>query len=87
MRGEREQGRRGREDERRTLLRENTYEERVVTGIPRGIFIQGYGYDRERYGDATNDSSSTRSTSVSVSHREDCEGQCGVMARRRSVDL
>jgi hypothetical protein len=46
-----EQGWRGREGERRALLRENTYEERVVTGIPRGVFIHGYRYDRERYGD------------------------------------
>jgi hypothetical protein len=86
MRGEREQGRRGREDERRALLRGNRYEERVMTGIPRGVYIQGYGYDRERYGDGTNDTSSPRSTSVSVDHRDDCDGQCGLTERRRSMD-
>jgi hypothetical protein len=84
MRGERDPETR-RQDERRSLLRHDSYEERVVTGIPRGVLIQGYGYDRERYGDGTNDSSSHRSTSVSVGHREDCDGMCGVTTRRRSV--
>lgn len=85
MNGRCEQGWRGREGERKALLREDTYEERVVTGIPRGVFIHGYGYDRERYGDGTNDGSVTRSTSVSMVHREDCDDQCGLL-RRRSMD-
>ncbi|KAE9366112.1 hypothetical protein N431DRAFT_430278 [Stipitochalara longipes BDJ] len=79
------QDRRGRQGERRGLLRHDTYEERIVTGIPRGIYIQGYGYDRERYGDGTDDSSSYRSTSVSIGPREDCEGPCDSSTRRRSV--
>lgn len=68
MRGEREEGR-GREGERRALVKGNGYDERVVAGMPRGVYIQGYGYDRERYGDGANDTSSPRSTSVSVGHR------------------
>jgi hypothetical protein len=76
-------GWRGREGERRALLREDTYEERVVTGIPRGVFIHGYGYDRERYGDGTNDGW-VPSTSVSMVHREDCDDQCG-LSRRLSM--
>jgi hypothetical protein len=77
-------GRRGREGERRALLREGTYEERVVTGIPRGVFIHGYGYDRERYGDGTNDGWVPRSTSVSMVRREDYDDQCG-LSRRLSM--
>jgi hypothetical protein len=85
-RGERGEERRGRQAERRGLLRHDTYEERVVAGIPRGVYIQGYGYDRERCGDGTNDVSSPRSRSVSVRHREDCDGQCGLKGRRQSMD-
>lgn len=89
VRGERGEDGRGRQAERRGLLRHDTYEERVVTGIPRGTYIQGYGYDREWYGDGTNDSSSQRSTSVSAGsspkHKEDCDRQCGLTATRRSV--
>ena len=77
-------GWRGREGERRALLREDTYEERVVTGKPRGVFIHGYGYDRERYGDGTNDGWVPRSTSVSMVHREECDDQCG-LSRRLSM--
>jgi len=55
-----------------------------VTGKPRGVFIHGYGYDRERYGDGTNDGWVPRSTSVSMVHREDCDDQCG-LSRRLSM--
>lgn len=41
MNGRCEQGWRGREGERRPLLREDTYEERVVTGILRGCLFMG----------------------------------------------
>jgi len=85
MNGGRDQERRGHRGERRGLLRHDTYDERVVTGIPRGVYIQGYGYDRERFGDGANDNSSQRSTSVSVLPRADAEGPCGSSTRRRSV--
>jgi len=86
MNGGRDQERRGRRGERRGLLRHDDYEERVVTGIPRGIYIQGYGYDRERVGDGTDDNSSQGSPSVSVGSTGDGEGPYGSSTRRRSVD-
>ncbi|KAN0090203.1 hypothetical protein V8E51_018782 [Hyaloscypha variabilis] len=74
-----------RQGERRGLLRNEAYDERIVTGIPRGVHVEGYGYDRERDGDGTNDNSSHRSTSISVERKEDCGGPCGSSTRRRSV--
>jgi hypothetical protein len=68
-------GERERYGERRGLLRENDGME---------AHFQGYGYDRERYGDGTNDSASSRNTGVSMNHREDCERQCGLTPRRWS---
>jgi len=79
-----EQSGREREGERRGLLRDNWNGERVVEGWPRGVYIQGYGYDRERYGDGTNDDTSTKHTSVSVAY--DCDEQDAVVPRRRSGD-
>jgi hypothetical protein len=77
-----EQGRE-RDGERRGLLRGVGNWERDVV-MPRGAYVHGYGQDRERYGDGTNDSSGTRNTSVSGSHREDCDGHCALIPRRWS---
>jgi hypothetical protein len=72
------------ESERRGLLRDNENEGRGAVGLPRGVYIQGYGYDRERYGDGTNDTTSTKHMSVSMAH--DCDRPDAVVPRRRSRD-
>jgi hypothetical protein len=44
----------------------------------------GYGYRHGRSGDGASGSAS--SGHMTIVHREDCEGQCGMQPRRRSGD-